>query len=127
MVVQRSFYVCSGLILKIIAVIPLISRFGLRNTPKHPIVAATLLNSVRGLHASPVLCAEPLKKKKKIDPAVIKARDDRRKKKIEKQIRRLEKNARQLKAIDELEVPLVLIDEKASVDLNCVIHYQILI
>lgn len=44
---------------------------------------------------------------------MIKARDERRKKKLEKQIRRLEKNARQLKAIDELEVPLVLIDEKA--------------
>lgn len=58
------------------------------------------------------LCAEPLKKKKRIDPQVIKAREDRRRKKIEKQIRRLEKNARQLKPIDELEVPLVLIDER---------------
>ncbi|CAG9136609.1 unnamed protein product [Plutella xylostella] len=57
------------------------------------------------------LCAEPLKKKKKIDPAIVKAREDRRRKKIEKQIRRLEKNARQLKPIDELEVPLNLIDE----------------
>lgn len=71
--------------------------------------------ATRAIHSSPVLCAEPLKKKKKIDPAVVKARDDRRKKKLEKQIRRLEKNARQLKAIDELEVPLVLIDEKAYV------------
>lgn len=44
---------------------------------------------------------------------MVKAREDRKKKKLEKQIRRLEKNARQLKAIDELEVPLVLIDEKA--------------
>lgn len=48
-----------------------------------------------------------------MDPAVIKAREDRRRKKIEKQIRRLEKNARQLKPIDELEVPLTLTDEKA--------------
>lgn len=71
------------------------------------------VGSIKGFHASPILLAEPLKKKKKIDPAVIKARDERRKKKLEKQIRRLEKNARQLKAIDELEVPLVLIDEKA--------------
>lgn len=47
-----------------------------------------------------------------MDPAVIKQREERRRKKIEKQIRRLEKNARQLKPIDELEVPLTLIDEK---------------
>lgn len=66
----------------------------------------------RYIQATAVLCAEPLKKKKKLDPAVIKARDDRKKKKLEKQIRRLEKNARQLKPIDELEVPLHLIDER---------------
>lgn len=64
-------------------------------------------------HSTPILCAEPLKKKKKMDPAIIKAREDRRKKKIEKQIRRLEKHARQLKPIDELEIPLTLIDERA--------------
>lgn len=66
----------------------------------------------RCLHISPVLCAEPLKKKKKLDPQIIKQREDRKKKKIEKQIRRLEKNARQLKPVEELEVPLELIDEK---------------
>lgn len=63
-------------------------------------------------HYTPVLYAEPLKKKKKIDPAVVKAREERRRKRLEKQIRRLEKNARQLKPIDELEVPLTLVDEK---------------
>ncbi|XP_049878004.1 39S ribosomal protein L40, mitochondrial [Pectinophora gossypiella] len=57
------------------------------------------------------LCAEPMKKKKKVDPAIVKAREDRRRKKIEKQIRRLEKNARQLKPIDEMEVPLHLLDQ----------------
>ncbi|XP_068619244.1 large ribosomal subunit protein mL40 [Battus philenor] len=57
------------------------------------------------------LCAEPMKKKKKMDPAIIKAREERRRKKIEKQIRRLEKNARQLKPIDEVEVPLYLVDQ----------------
>lgn len=69
-------------------------------------------------HYTPVLFAEPLKKKKKMDPAVIKAREDRRRKKLEKQIRRLEKNARQLKPIEELEVPLTLIDEKELVYLS---------
>lgn len=61
---------------------------------------------------TPVLCAEPLKKKKKMDPAIIKAREDRRRKKLEKQIRRLEKLARQLKPIEDLETPLTLIDEQ---------------
>ncbi|KAH8414118.1 hypothetical protein KR222_007569, partial [Zaprionus bogoriensis] len=68
----------------------------------------------RLLHTTSVLCAEPLKKKKKIDPQVIKQREDRKKKKIEKQIRRLEKNARQLKPVEELEVPLELVDNKAQ-------------
>ncbi|VVD04652.1 unnamed protein product [Leptidea sinapis] len=58
------------------------------------------------------LWAEPLKKKKKMDPAILKAREERRRKKLEKQIRRLEKNARQLKPIAELEPPLHLLDEK---------------
>lgn len=55
--------------------------------------------------------AEPLKKKKKVDPAIIKAREDRRRKKIEKQIRKLEKNARQLKPLEEIEPPLHLLDQ----------------
>ncbi|XP_034833839.1 large ribosomal subunit protein mL40 [Maniola hyperantus] len=57
------------------------------------------------------LCAEPLKKKKKVDPAIIKAREDRRRKKLEKQIRKLQKNARQLKPIEEVEPPLHLMDQ----------------
>ncbi|XP_058066977.1 large ribosomal subunit protein mL40 [Anopheles bellator] len=76
----------------------------------------------RSLHTSnnllfrctPVLCAEPLKKKKKLDPQIIKQREERRRKKLEKQIRRLEKNARQLKPIEELEVPMELIDEQSK-------------
>jgi len=47
-----------------------------------------------------------------MDPAVLKAREDRRRKKLEKYIRRLEKNARTLKPIDELETPLNLLDER---------------
>lgn len=53
---------------------------------------------------------EPLKKKKRVDPAIIKAREEKRKRRLEKQIRRLEKGARQTKPIDECEVPLVLIN-----------------
>lgn len=64
------------------------------------------------LHTTPALCAEPTKKKKRIDPQVVKAREDRRRRKLEKAIRRLEKNARQLKPIDENELPDSLVDEK---------------
>lgn len=69
-------------------------------------------SSILNFKFTPVLCAEPLKKKKKIDPAIVKAREERRRKKLEKQIRRLEKVARQFKPIEELETPLTLLDEK---------------
>ncbi|XP_044745718.1 39S ribosomal protein L40, mitochondrial [Coccinella septempunctata] len=64
------------------------------------------------IHTTPILWAEPLKKKKKLDPAVVRAREERKRKKIEKQIRRLEKNARQLKPLEECEIPLNIIDER---------------
>lgn len=41
--------------------------------------------------ASTPLFGEPLKKKKRLDPQILKAREDRKRKKIEKSIRRLEK------------------------------------
>lgn len=53
-----------------------------------------------------------MKKKKKLDPAIVRAREEKKRRRIEKQIRRLEKSARQLKPIDECEVPLALLDEK---------------
>ncbi|XP_066150301.1 large ribosomal subunit protein mL40 [Euwallacea fornicatus] len=62
--------------------------------------------------STPCLMAEPLKKKKKLDPAIVRAREERKKKKVEKQIRRLEKNAKQLKPISECEVSITLLDEK---------------
>ncbi|KAL1461525.1 hypothetical protein WDU94_013412 [Cyamophila willieti] len=58
------------------------------------------------------LCAEPMKKKKRVDPALVKSREDRRKKKMEKEIKKLKKNAQQLKPIDDLEVPYALIAQK---------------
>lgn len=83
------------------------SRLSLQSTYCRSITTT----SVAALWLTPSLYAEPLKRRTKIDPAVVKAREDRRRKKLEKQIRRLEKNARQLKPIDELEVPMSLIDE----------------
>lgn len=74
-------------------------------------------NAIKGIqrcsqqqfHMTPVVCGEPMKKKKRLDPAIMKARLDRRKKKIEKQIRRLQKNSRQLKPIEEVEKPKELL------------------
>uniref|UniRef100_A0A182QWZ8 Large ribosomal subunit protein mL40 n=1 Tax=Anopheles farauti TaxID=69004 RepID=A0A182QWZ8_9DIPT len=85
-------------------------------------VAPMLVGQWRSVHGSagllfrstPVLCAEPLKKKKKLDPQIVKQREERKRKRLEKQIRRLEKNARQLKPIEELEVPMELIDEQGK-------------
>ncbi|KYM97071.1 39S ribosomal protein L40, mitochondrial [Cyphomyrmex costatus] len=61
---------------------------------------------------SSVLLGEPLKKKKRLDPAIIRAREERRRRKLEKQIRRLQKQAKQLKPISEIEVSSKLIKEK---------------
>uniref|UniRef100_A0A8D8CQ29 Large ribosomal subunit protein mL40 n=1 Tax=Culex pipiens TaxID=7175 RepID=A0A8D8CQ29_CULPI len=63
---------------------------------------------------TPALFAEPLKKKRKIDPQVLKQREDRKRKRLEKQIRRLEKNARQLKPVEDLQVPIELLDQQAQ-------------
>lgn len=57
---------------------------------------------------TPIVCGDPMRKKKRLDPAIEKARLDRRKKKLEKQIRRLQKNSRQLKPIEEVEIPKAL-------------------
>lgn len=59
-----------------------------------------------------ILSAEPLRKKKKMDPAILRQREERKKRKIEKQIRRLEKNSSQLKNLEEVEVPYQLVEEK---------------
>ncbi|KAL4121600.1 hypothetical protein QTP88_014082 [Uroleucon formosanum] len=48
--------------------------------------------------------AEPLKKKKRLDPQILKAREDRKRKKIEKSIRKLEKVSKTLKPIDEVQL-----------------------
>ncbi|KRZ74096.1 WD repeat domain phosphoinositide-interacting protein 3 [Trichinella papuae] len=58
-----------------------------------------------------LLCsAEPLKKKKRIDPAIIRGRLERKKKKIEKSIRLLLKQTKKLKPIEELTVENKVID-----------------
>ncbi|KAI9560644.1 hypothetical protein GHT06_011594 [Daphnia sinensis] len=65
------------------------------------------------LQVSSPLLAEPLKKKKKMDPQIIKAREERRRKRIEKSIKKLEKNAKQLKPIEEIDWPISLQKQKS--------------
>ncbi|KAK8722221.1 hypothetical protein OTU49_012331 [Cherax quadricarinatus] len=64
------------------------------------------------------VAGEPLKKKKKLDPMLVRHKEERRKKKIEKAIRRLEKNAGQLKPLEELEVPRTVLQEIENSGLN---------
>lgn len=61
---------------------------------------------------TPALLAEPLKKKKRIDPMIIKQREERRRKRLEKQIKKLEKSTKQYKPIDECEVPAEILNER---------------
>lgn len=48
--------------------------------------------------------AAPLKKKRKIDPAIVKLQVERRKRRLEKQIKKAQRFGRKLKPIDEMEV-----------------------
>ncbi|CAL8073725.1 unnamed protein product [Calicophoron daubneyi] len=64
-----------------------------------------------GLHTSASLLSEPLKKKKRIDPAVEQARIKRKARRIEKEIRRFTRQDRQLKPIAEIEGDRQLLKE----------------
>jgi len=55
--------------------------------------------------------AEPLKKKKRLDPQILKAREERKRRKIEKAIRKLEKVSKTLKPIDEVQLMASLSNE----------------
>ncbi|XP_054011608.1 39S ribosomal protein L40, mitochondrial [Hylaeus anthracinus] len=62
--------------------------------------------------ATDALLGEPLKKKKRLDPAIIRAREERKRRKLMKQIRRGEKHAKQLKPIVENEITADFLEEK---------------
>ena len=53
-----------------------------------------------------------MKKKRRLDPAILRRRVERKKKKIEKAIKRLEKMRKTLKPVLEMEIPQVLYDQK---------------
>lgn len=57
------------------------------------------------------LNAEPQKAKKRIDPAVVQARENRRKRRIEKEIKKMEKLGRKLKPIEEREPDRLILKE----------------
>lgn len=49
-----------------------------------------------------------------MDPAVVKAREERKKKRIEKTIKKLEKNTKQLKPLEEIDLLVSLDKQKRS-------------
>jgi len=67
------------------------------------------------IYASPFLYAEPMKKKRRIDPMVEKKREEKRKRKLEKAIRQREKTQQPLKPLDECEVLPQMLREKHTI------------
>jgi len=65
-------------------------------------------------YLDPICYASPLKKKRKIDPAVLKRREERVRGKIQRALGRLGKFAEKLKPIDEYEVPRTLIKQRET-------------
>lgn len=71
------------------------------------------------LHASAVnqfkltdcVRGEPMKAKKRIDPQVLLARENRKRKRIEKQIKSMEKLGRKMKPVEETEPDRALVKE----------------
>ena len=63
-------------------------------------------NSCRGIATSSVCFAEPLRKKKVVNPATTKKQYDRKVRKLEREIRVLENAKPKLKPILELQIPL---------------------
>ena len=58
-----------------------------------------------------------MKKKKRIDPAIVKAREEKKKKRLEKSIKKLEKSTKQLKPVEEIQLPMALVSEKMYADI----------
>lgn len=56
--------------------------------------------------------AQPMKKKKKVDPAITRIREERKRRKLWRECRRLMKFQKQLKPLDEMEIPYVLVDDR---------------
>ncbi|VDL59136.1 unnamed protein product [Hymenolepis diminuta] len=72
----------------------------------------SLVECFRGLHVSSILCAEPLKKKKRVDPQQEANRIRRKAKRIEREIKRLAKQGKKLKPVEEIEGDRQLMKEE---------------
>lgn len=63
------------------------------------------LQQQRNIFTTSELFGSPLRKKKRIDPLLLKKRTERKINRIQREIRKLEKSTKQLKPIVELELP----------------------
>ncbi|KAK0416227.1 hypothetical protein QR680_012360 [Steinernema hermaphroditum] len=62
---------------------------------------------VRSFHTSPMQCGSVfMKRQKKMDPEVAKARETRRRKKLEREIRQMQKHSKKPKPVDEMAVDI---------------------
>jgi len=98
--------------MSVLNLLPALSRLSVRAVPGIRNISAC--TNPLYFKVSSALLGEPLKRKKRIDPAIVRARQERTKRKLEKQIRRLQKLAKQLKPVSEMEVPLKLIEERTQ-------------
>ena len=82
-------------------------------------ITYNFLNNKRNIHSTlsqslkftEKVNAEPPKPKKKMDPAIEKAREERRRRKIEKEIKKIERFGRNLKPIEEIKQEKSIINE----------------
>ncbi|KAJ1528701.1 hypothetical protein ONE63_007094 [Megalurothrips usitatus] len=92
----------------------LFSRFAVGVIRQGPIALSTRnisMNSANFIYPSQCLYAEPLRARKKLDPGQLKLREEKRKRKLEREIRRLAKHAQSLKPIEEMQLPLHIQDQ----------------
>lgn len=68
----------------------------------------------RNIFTSPALMAMPVKKKRKLDPQIVRARDERRKKRITKALKKMEKKPRIARPLLELEPSVQLVAESEN-------------
>jgi len=76
--------------------------------------AAASVISTNGFHTTAVTRGEPTKARKRIDPQVLMLRERRKTKRIEKEIRRMERFGRKLKPIEEHEPERRVVKEAAQ-------------
>ncbi|XP_050035939.1 large ribosomal subunit protein mL40 [Dermacentor andersoni] len=79
-----------------------LTNLRLAAAPQRLLPSATV--AFKDLHTTAQLNAEPLKKKKRLDPAILRMREERKKRRIERGIRQLKRHAKKYKPIEESEV-----------------------